>query len=186
MAAGYALGPLFKLDAGTRVQWLVLLGVAVTVRLRRCCARPTSTAIRQPWVAHESCARDLALVHQLREISALAALPDDDARAGPAAARGLRERARAARRLRSSTFGRVPFALLHRAHLPDPRAGGALSPGRPAATSLAVRRVPAGEARRLRARPRRASMRCGSRCWSCSIRSAAGSRRSSSAATTGG
>lgn len=53
MAAGYALGPLFKAERAVRVQWLVLLGVAVTLgfvllRLTNLYGDP------QPWVAHES------------------------------------------------------------------------------------------------------------------------------------
>ena len=77
-------------------------------------------------------AGDRAVVHQRREVSALAALPDDDARAGPDAARRLRD-ARAANSRTVTTFGRVPFALLRRAHLPDPCARGRLPAGRPAA-----------------------------------------------------
>ena len=53
MAAGYALGPLFKAARTVRVQWLLLLGVAVTggfvlLRATNLYGDP------QPWVAHES------------------------------------------------------------------------------------------------------------------------------------
>ena len=53
MAAGYALGPLFKAERTARVQWLVLIGAAVTlgfvlIRATNLYGDP------QPWVAHES------------------------------------------------------------------------------------------------------------------------------------
>jgi uncharacterized membrane protein len=53
MAAGYALGPLFKAERAARVQWLVLLGFVVTggfalLRATNLYGDP------QPWVAHES------------------------------------------------------------------------------------------------------------------------------------
>jgi len=52
MAAGYALGPLFKADRAARVQWLVLLGFIVTggfalLRATNLYGDP------QPWIAHE-------------------------------------------------------------------------------------------------------------------------------------
>ncbi|HZO47518.1 MAG TPA: heparan-alpha-glucosaminide N-acetyltransferase domain-containing protein [Xanthobacteraceae bacterium] len=53
MAAGYALGPLFKAERTARVQWLVLLGCIVTggfalLRATNLYGDP------QPWVAHEN------------------------------------------------------------------------------------------------------------------------------------
>ena len=53
MAAGYALGPLFKAERTARVQWLVLLGFIVTggfalLRATNLYGDP------QPWIAHES------------------------------------------------------------------------------------------------------------------------------------
>lgn len=53
MAAGYALGPLFKAERTARVQWLVLLGVVVTASFVS--MRATNLyGDPQPWVAHES------------------------------------------------------------------------------------------------------------------------------------
>jgi uncharacterized membrane protein len=53
MAAGYALGPLFKRDAGARVQWFTWLGVAVTVGfvLLRAINLYGDPA---PWTVHDS------------------------------------------------------------------------------------------------------------------------------------
>jgi uncharacterized membrane protein len=43
MAAGYALGPVFKLDRATRVRWLLGLGAVISAGFV-VCARPISTA----------------------------------------------------------------------------------------------------------------------------------------------
>ena len=53
MAAGYALGPLFKAERTVRVQWLAVLGIAVgagfvLIRATNLYGDP------QPWVAHET------------------------------------------------------------------------------------------------------------------------------------
>ena len=53
MAAGYALGPLFKADRSVRVDWLLILGFVVTVGFAL--LRATNFyGDPQPWVAHES------------------------------------------------------------------------------------------------------------------------------------
>jgi uncharacterized membrane protein len=53
MAAGYALGPLFKRDAGARVQWFTWLGAAVTVGF--VLLRATNLyGDPAPWTVHDS------------------------------------------------------------------------------------------------------------------------------------
>jgi uncharacterized membrane protein len=53
MAAGYALGPLFKTERRVRVQCLAMLGVAMTIGFAL--IRATNLyGDPQPWVAHES------------------------------------------------------------------------------------------------------------------------------------
>jgi uncharacterized membrane protein len=53
MAAGYALGPLFKMERSVRVQWLVMLGFVVTVGFAL--LRATNLyGDPQSWIAHQS------------------------------------------------------------------------------------------------------------------------------------
>ena len=119
MAAGYTLGPAFTLTSDERVRLFVRLGLAITagflvLRLSNVYGDPA------PWARAGRPAAERALGAQCREVSAVAALPDDDARAGPAAARRLRARGRKAGGVDHHVRPRAA-ALLRGAHLPDPR-----------------------------------------------------------------
>ena len=153
MAAGYALGPLFKAERATRVQWLVLLGVAVTVGF--VLLRATNLyGDPQPWVAHDSAlATLLSFINTEKYPPSLLYLMMT---LGP----GLLllaafETARGRVVDTVVTFGRVPFAyyIVHIYLIHALAIGLCLVDRR--RCLLADRRVPAGEARRLRARPRR-------------------------------
>ena len=86
MAAGYALGPIFRFDRAARMRWLIGLGTAVTAGF---IALRASNLYGDPagWTKHDSrCHR--AVLHQLRKISAVLALHRDDHWPVAAAARG--------------------------------------------------------------------------------------------------
>src|SRR5215470_7800754 len=103
-------------------------------------------------------AGDGPLLHQLREVSAVIALSDDDAGAGAPAARGLRARARTTCRCHRHLWTRAVL-LLRRSPLSHSylRAGGCVVvDGR---HGLALERTSAGQARRLRLWPCR-NLRC--------------------------
>ncbi len=107
MAAGYALGPVMQLEPAARQRLLFGLGAALTLgfvllRASNVYGDPA------PWSAQATLAGDGAVVPQLREISAVAALSADDARPGADAARRLRACARPAACV-LAIFGQVPF-----------------------------------------------------------------------------
>ena len=175
MAAGYALGPVMQLEPDARQRLLFGLGAAVTlgfVLLRASQSLWRSRAVDRAG----DLVGDRAVLPQLREISAVAALFDDDARPGLDAARRLRACARlvgaCARDVRAGAV-----LLLCGAHLSDPRARRRRRPGHDRH---------AREQSRDRAQPCGHLSRSGCWCWCCSIRSAAGSPGSSSAAADGG
>ena len=153
MAAGYALGPLFKAERTARVQWLALLGLAVTAGF--VLLRATNLyGDPQAWVAHESVlATLLSFINTEKYPPSLLYLMMT---LGP----GLLllaafETARGRVVDTVVTFGRVPFAY-YIAHIYLIHAlAVALCLVDRRRCVVAVRRVPAGEARRLRARPRR-------------------------------
>ena len=114
MAAGFALGPQFERPMVERRRLFLWLGATVTVgfvalqafeRLRRSGALGPSG---------DGAIDTLLSVHQCREVSAVAALPDDDARPGAPAACRLRDRDRTHRgvggdvRTRASVLLRGP------------------------------------------------------------------------------
>ena len=85
MAAGYALGPVFTLDRAKRTRWLVGWGTVAVVGFVLLRA---SNRLRRPRALERSSRRncDVAVLHQLRKISAIAAVSGHDDRADIAAA----------------------------------------------------------------------------------------------------
>ena len=93
MAAGYALGPVLQIDQASRRTVLLRLGTGHHRRLHPPAReQPLRRSRRLEHPGH--LARHRALLRQLREVSAVPALPDDDLGAGADPAR-RRSRARA-------------------------------------------------------------------------------------------
>src|SRR5262245_17212413 len=102
--------------------------------------------------ASAGCAVEHALLHQLREISTLAPLSDDDSRACPDIAGSLRGRARALVEFHRRVWPRAVL-LLCRPYLSDPCPRRDLFGCRLRRCGLAVGRVIRLETRRLRVEP---------------------------------
>jgi uncharacterized membrane protein len=164
MAGGYALGPAMQRTPEARQRLLFALGGAITLgfvllRASNLYGDPA------PWAVQHERACHRALLSQLREISAVPALSDDDLGAGADFARFVRA---CARRAGGRALGVRPGSvlLLCDAYLSGSRA-------RAARRLRHERRGWRHGAARLR--PARDHMWSGSWCWCCSIRSAAGS-----------
>ena len=147
MAAGYVLGRLYTFDRERRKQWLMRLGLGmialfIALRLTNLYGNPPVgvggvSARRLPPPAHAR--ENRHPVPRRREISALAAVSVDDARAFAANARLARSRHGPLGLSALWTFGRVPmfFYVLHLyvIHTRHHRFGGA----RPVAALAAAR-----------------------------------------------
>ena len=120
MAAGYLLGPVMQLERDGEAAPLVQARRGCHPRLHRP-PRYQSLWRSGPVDSSGDVAFDPAILYQLRKISTLAALSDDDARARADAARFLRARAGRFRTL-ACHVRTSSVLLLRRPHLFDPRA----------------------------------------------------------------
>ena len=134
IAAGFAFGGLMKMERPTRRRVLLWLGLGITagfvlLRATNLYGDPS------PWSVQQSTPLHGAFVFELHEISALVALPDDDAGAGAHLPFALRSRTGALvethRRLRSGTAFLLFAARAADPWARDPAVVSALWPGGP-------------------------------------------------------
>jgi uncharacterized membrane protein len=150
MAAGYALGPVYRLDPVSRRSFLIRTGAAVTAAF---------VVLRATNLYGDGCMehakhlpRHGAVVHRLRKVSAVAAASDDDARTRADPACAVRARAWRDRRRHHHVRARAVL-LLRGARRVHPCAGRGVRLGRGGRRRLDVRLVSLAKARELRAQP---------------------------------